>query len=383
MARTLALRFTPAGALDTTFGGNGVVFASAFGPAGSVAHQVVMGHDGGVYLGATPFYTPPGTPNGSVDMAVARLRANGSLDTTYGSGGKTYIDFSDRSLPGDEGDSHEALFGMLLDADGALVLAGDTGPNSIRIGDPERGDAAVVRLQPADLPPVVRSARFVHEAARPTVTLRFSEPVTGLATNDVTLVNLTTGGPTPAPPMLVAMNPAGDGADIIFYPAGTPYRPLPNGNYRLTLRANAFSDSVGQPLAAAYVFEFFVLAGDVDRNRAVDGADFALLASNFGKRGMSYAQGDLNADGAVDGSDFAILAGNFGKALPAAQLAVARADAAGTISSTGAATRRPVPAPRRRLPPAPRAAASRRRLAPPLPARRDRGLHERQCRKSV
>ena len=51
----------------------------------------------------------------------------------------------------------------------------------------------------------------------------------------------------------------------------------------------------------------------------MDGSDFAILAGNFGKTGMTYAQGDLNGDGRVDGSDFAILAGNFGRSVgPAA-----------------------------------------------------------------
>jgi uncharacterized delta-60 repeat protein len=55
------------------------------------------------------------------------------------------------------------------------------------------------------------------------------------------------------------------------------------------------------------------LPGDINGDNAVNGSDFAILAGNFGKSGMSAAQGDLNGDGAVNGSDFAILAGNFGK----------------------------------------------------------------------
>ncbi len=57
--------------------------------------------------------------------------------------------------------------------------------------------------------------------------------------------------------------------------------------------------------------------GDVNLNGAVNGSDFAILAGNFGKTGMTYLEGDLNGDGAVNGSDFAILAGSFGKSAPA------------------------------------------------------------------
>ena len=57
----------------------------------------------------------------------------------------------------------------------------------------------------------------------------------------------------------------------------------------------------------------------------MDGTDFAILAGNFGKTGMTYAQGDLNGDGKVNGTDFAMLAGNFGKTVPAPAAVVASA----------------------------------------------------------
>jgi hypothetical protein len=59
-----------------------------------------------------------------------------------------------------------------------------------------------------------------------------------------------------------------------------------------------------------------ILQGDVNLDGAVNGSDFAILAGNFGKTGMSHAQGDLNGDGSVNGSDFALLAGSFGKSIP-------------------------------------------------------------------
>jgi hypothetical protein len=110
-------------------------------------------------------------------------------------------------------------------------------------------------------------------------------------------------------------------------------QPLPNGNYRATLAAGSVTDASGTALAAAFTAEYFVLAGDINRDRRVDGNDFALLASNFGKTGRTYAQGDLNGDGRVDGSDFAVLAANFGKSVsppaPAAVSARARTPAVG------------------------------------------------------
>jgi hypothetical protein len=83
------------------------------------------------------------------------------------------------------------------------------------------------------------------------------------------------------------------------------------------------ADAAGNAAAADLSFRFFALTGDINRDRSVNGTDFALLAGNFGKSGMAYGDGDLNADGAVNGSDFALLAGNFGKSLGAAPAAPA------------------------------------------------------------
>jgi uncharacterized delta-60 repeat protein len=66
-------------------------------------------------------------PNGRIVVAgggaaassfcVVRLRTNGTLDTTFGSGGKKVIDF---------GGEDESVFGAALQADGKIVLAGDS-----------------------------------------------------------------------------------------------------------------------------------------------------------------------------------------------------------------------------------------------------------------
>jgi hypothetical protein len=123
----------------------------------------------------------------------------------------------------------------------------------------------------------------------------------------------------PAPPQLtpsaVAYDPATRTVTFTLPPSGQQF--LANGNYRATLAAGSVTDTSGIPLAAAFTADFFVLIGDINRDRAVNGTDFAILAGNFGKTGMTYAQGDLNGDGFVNGSDFALLAGNFGKAVPA------------------------------------------------------------------
>jgi hypothetical protein len=84
---------------------------------------------------------------------------------------------------------------------------------------------------------------------------------------------------------------------------------------RVTIAAAGVTDAAGNALSAPSVFDFFALAGDIDRDRDrfVNGTDFAFLAGNFGKSGMTYETGDLNGNGRVDSADFSILAGDFGK----------------------------------------------------------------------
>jgi hypothetical protein len=127
-------------------------------------------------------------------------------------------------------------------------------------------------------------------------------------------------------------------------------------------------------MAADATLDFFALAGDINRDRTVNGADFAILAGNFGRTGMSYSQGDLNGDARVDGSDFAIVAGNFGKAVPAAPAAfVASASPRPPqIAMEPNAARQPQPSPQRRVPLAARPV--RRTVAPRMDLRlRQRG----------
>jgi hypothetical protein len=115
-----------------------------------------------------------------------------------------------------------------------------------------------------------------------------------------------------------------------------------------------------------YVFVFHVLAGDVNGDRAVDGTDFATLAGNFGKQGMTHLQGDLNGDERVDSSDFAMLAGNFGKRLAADAAPAAPAAVTAAVPPAPKAQ----PARLRRQPAKPRPVSAHRRAPQvPLPAR--------------
>jgi len=91
-----------------------------------------------------------------------------------------------------------------------------------------------------------------------------------------------------------------------------------------------YADSAdpGNPagLSSGQIEIMYTLLGDANLDGAVNGSDFAILATNFNKAVSGWDQGDFNYDGAANGSDFALLASNFNKG--ASQSAASGADVA-------------------------------------------------------
>ena len=152
--------------------------------------------------------------------------------------------------------------------------------------------------------PSLLSSRYDFDARPAAIELTFDEPAT-LAM--VQLRNLTTGQ-TIDPAQLV-VSTSGNAVRI------TPTALLPNGNYRLTLPAGSVTGAGGNATTSDLTVDFFVLAGDANRDRVVDLADFVVLRNNFGGAGL-FSEGDFNYDGQVDLSDFVILRNNFGQSMP-------------------------------------------------------------------
>jgi hypothetical protein len=184
--------------------------------------------------------------------------------------------------------------------------------------------------------PTVLSNAFDHTGGHQ-VLFKFSEDVAAsLLSDDLELTNLTTRTTYRPGDLSVRYDRADDTASFALRSG-----PLPNGNYTATLLPAGVTDAAGNTLDGGNtVLEFFVLHGDVNRDRSVNGSDFALLAGSFGKTGQTYAAGDLNGDGAVNGSDFAILAGNFGRTLPPP-----RPPVVASAAPAPGATQAPAPAP--------------------------------------
>jgi uncharacterized delta-60 repeat protein len=175
----VALRLTSSGQLDTTFGGAGTGFAQVNVGATAttdIAYRVLLQNDGKILLGGT---------TGS-DIGLVRLNADGTLDASFDGDGKAVInvagadeglalglqsdgkiivggststggdDFTlvrltsagalDTSFDGDGRKTHsfgslyDAIFGLVVEADGRIVVAGTA--TSLPTG----GDVAVARF---------------------------------------------------------------------------------------------------------------------------------------------------------------------------------------------------------------------------------------------
>jgi uncharacterized delta-60 repeat protein len=109
-------RLRATGALDPDFGTGGRVTLSAATSAGAV----LVAPDRNILVA--------GNTSGSAVMTVTRLRPDGSLETTFGSGGTATVDF---------GSLADLLGGAVLQPDGKIVLAGYTQASE---------DVAVARL---------------------------------------------------------------------------------------------------------------------------------------------------------------------------------------------------------------------------------------------
>jgi len=83
-----------------------------------------------------------------------------------------------------------------------------------------------------------------------------------------------------------------------------------------TIETNGVTDIAGNPLSTPAPSNFFIFAGDANRDRKVNALDFNALATHFGQKGALSGGGDFNCDGVVNTADFGALSFNFNKQLP-------------------------------------------------------------------
>jgi uncharacterized delta-60 repeat protein len=98
---------------------------------------------------------------------------------------------------------------------------------------------------------------------------------------------------------------------------------LADGEYEARALAAGILNPTGLPMPADVTFNFFVLAGDADRDGKVDVADLGILASNWQQSPRTFPQGDFDYSGTVDVNDLGILATRWQQSLSSAQAPVA------------------------------------------------------------
>ncbi len=108
------VRYNTDGGLDTTFGIKGKV-TTPIGPRPDQARSIAIQTDGKILLAG---YSTMDSFTSYGDFSLVRYNANGTLDTTFGVGGKVITDIGNSS--NDQGSS------VLIQTDGKIVVAGSS-----------------------------------------------------------------------------------------------------------------------------------------------------------------------------------------------------------------------------------------------------------------
>jgi uncharacterized delta-60 repeat protein len=129
------VRLTPEGNLDSTFGTGGRV-RTLFSTAYQVPQYYDMALQGDGKIVAVGqiddgYQLKNKTYVHNLDQLLMRYNANGSLDTTFGSGGIVTKDFSTYDNPNDSMNKLDQAWGVAIESDGKIVVGGRTmvGPN--------------------------------------------------------------------------------------------------------------------------------------------------------------------------------------------------------------------------------------------------------------
>ena len=108
------VRYNPDGSLDTSFGSGGIVTTS-FPGQGSYAFALALQSDGKIIAAGTDFVNFSSEDSSNTDFALERYNPDGTPDTTFGNGGQVTTDF--------DGFNDDA-FSILVQPDGKLVAVG-------------------------------------------------------------------------------------------------------------------------------------------------------------------------------------------------------------------------------------------------------------------
>ncbi|NUS80521.1 MAG: DUF11 domain-containing protein [Streptomyces sp.] len=166
-------RYTPGGALDTGFDGDGKVLTSGGGGASDVKLQP---GDGRIVIA--------GSNGPGADFAVLRYNPDGSQDTGFGTAGVATADFG----------ASDAAYGVALQSDGKIVAAGQGGPNSdFALARFEGGGSAPPPPTGVDLSVTKSGPTTASIGDRPAYTVRVTNNSTTTSATGVSLTDTLSG----------------------------------------------------------------------------------------------------------------------------------------------------------------------------------------------
>jgi uncharacterized delta-60 repeat protein len=108
-------RYNSNGTLDTSFGTGGLVITT-FNSQGAFASALVLQPDGKILAAGTKYINFTSDQSSDTDFGIARYNTDGTLDTSFGVGGEVATDFNK---------GNDDALAVILQGDGKIVAAGD------------------------------------------------------------------------------------------------------------------------------------------------------------------------------------------------------------------------------------------------------------------
>jgi len=281
-------RYNPDGSLDSTFGNGGKV-SSDFGTSVDAASDVVVQADGKLVAGGLSGF----------NFAVARYNPDGSLDTSFGVGGVTTTDFG----------GSEQVNAVILQADGKIVAAGYTLPSGLP------GDFALARYNPDG-------------------SLDTTFGTAGKVTTDLGSFDLGFDAEATGDGKIVVSGRNGDNFALARYDANGALDPTFGTGGKVTTDLGGSDQAQGLTIdAAGRVVATGPSSGDFALVRYnLDGSlDSGFGAGGIVKTDFSGGSPDTAFDVVVDGNGRITVAGGSSPAPGSAHFALARYDSAGNL----------------------------------------------------
>lgn len=298
------IRFDPDGTLDSRFGTGGLATASlARGEFTARPTAMTEQPDGKILVGY--YALPPGSSG--FKFGVLRLDADGSVDTSFGTGGRVVISFTPYN---------EQIQGLCVAPDGKIIAVGfldQDGPNQ---------DAIARYNSDGSLDQTFGQGGKLTFGVASESTL---SAVVAQADGSIVAAGQSDAGMT-----LVRLRPDGS-FDPTFGSGGKSITQIANvsvaesvallGDGRIVAAGFAANQSAG--VDDQFAVARFTAAGkndptfgvqyDINRDGSLDFGDLLVIAQNYGKGG-AFADGDLNGDGAIGFDDLLLLAQHYDNA---------------------------------------------------------------------